>query len=303
MLDEVLAAVDIGTHSTRLLIRSGSQDLVRLVELTQLGEGLGETSRLSEPAMARVHAALRLYRSQMDLHGVTSMRVVATSAARDALNRDDFFASCQTILGHEVELLSGDQEAALSFAGAVACLDSATGPFLVIDIGGGSTEFAFGHTSCEDSISLDVGSVRLSELYIESDPPLPEELSACVTVMGAWLDDVDREVSGVRDAVTVVGVGGTVATAVAVELGLASYDRSQIHHFVLTRDAAEDVFRTLATEDRCDRAANPGLPAERVDTIVGGMAILVKTMRHFELDEILASEDDLLDGLVHSLRR
>jgi len=171
----------------------------------------------------------------------------------------------------------------------------------VVDIGGGSTEFSFGSESCEAALSLDIGSVRLSDKYIEHDPPLPEELSNCVTYTGAWLDDVDREMPQAHQAKTVVGVAGTISTAVAVEIGLLEYDRSQIHHFTLTREAAEDVFRTLATENREDRAYNPGLPAGRVDTIVGGMAILVRIMRHFDLDSLLASESDILDGLARSV--
>ncbi len=139
-------------------------------------------------------------------------------------------------------------------------------------------------------------------MYIESDPPKPEELSNCITYAGAWLDDVDRELPQVHGAKTVLGVAGTISTAVSVEIGLPEYDRDQIHHFSLTRDAAEDVFRTLATETRADRAFNPGLPAGRIDTIVGGMAILVRTMRHFDLESLRASESDILDGLARSVQ-
>ena len=257
---------------------------------------------LTEAACARVYAALTRYRSMIDEHDVAAIRVTATSAARDASNGAEFIARVGEIVGVDAEILSGQQEAELTFLGATAELDPADGPFLVVDIGGGSTEFAFGTDLCTGSISLDLGSVRLSEQYLESDPPKPEELSACVTVSRAWMDDVDRELPQASQAATVVGVAGTIATAVAVEIGLPEYDREQIHHFVLTREAAEDVFRTLATESAADRAHNPGLPAGRVDTIVGGMAILVEIMRHFDLAELLASESDILDGLAASLR-
>lgn len=297
-----LAAIDCGTHSTRLLIERDNEPVLRLVELTKVGEGLTASGPLQPAAMQRVYDAVSSYRQHIDAHDVDRLRVTATSAARDATNGAEFMARLSELAGVEAEILTGEQEGRLTFAGATAGLDPDDGPFLVIDIGGGSTEFAFGTTECEQALSLDVGSVRISEQYLKSDPYLPEELSACVTVVGAWLDDVDRELPQAHTATTVVGVAGTVATAVAVEIGLPEYDREQIHHFVLTREAAEDVFRTLATESAEDRAYNPGLPAGRVDTIVGGMSILVKIMRHFDLPHIVASESDILDGLVRSLR-
>ena len=302
MTEATIAAIDCGTHSTRLLIERDSEALVREVELTRLGAGLDPGGSLQPPALERVYTTLERYRTLMDRFKVDRIRVAATSAARDAANGPAFLERVASIVGAPAELLDGKVEGGMTFLGATAELDPADGPFLVIDIGGGSTEFAFGTHACEESLSLDIGSVRLSEKYLESDPPRPEELSACITVTGAWLDDVDREMPQARSARTVVGVAGTVSTAVAVEIGLADYDRDRIHHFRLTREAAEDVFRTLATENREDRAANPGLPSGRVDTIVGGMSILVKVMRHFDLPTMLASESDILDGLARSIR-
>lgn len=303
-VEDVYAAIDCGTHSTRLLVKRGEETLVRTVELTRLGEGLKPKGALQPAACERVYAALTTYRTLLDEHQVPAGRlaVAATSAARDASNGAEFLAKASEIVGSAATVLSGETEGALTFLGATSELDPAQGPFLVIDIGGGSTEFAFGTSECEAAISLDIGSVRLSEMYLESDPPLPEELSNCVTYTGAWLDDVDREMPQSHDAKTVVGVAGTIATAAAIEIGLLEYDRSEIHHFVLTREAAEDVFRTLATENREDRGHNPGLPPGRVDTIVGGMSILVKIMRHFDLDSLLASESDILDGLAQRAR-
>lgn len=301
-MTKTVAAIDCGTHSTRLLIMRGAETVERPVVLTRLGEGLEPSGTLQPAALERMYETLSNYRGLMDQHAVDTARAVATSAARDAKNGAEFLARASEILGAEVELLDGAAEGALTFAGATAGLDSASAPFLVVDIGGGSTELAYGAEHFEAAISLDIGSVRLSERYIEHDPPRPEELSSCVTITGAWLDDVDRELPQAHGAKTVVGVAGTISTAVAVELGISEYDREALHHFVLTRDAAEDVFRTLATESREDRAFNPGLPAGRVDSIVGGMAILVKIMRHFDLDELLASEADLLDGLAGSLQ-
>ena len=304
MSDEPYAAIDCGSHSTRLLIMSGDETLVRLVELTKLGQGLDVTGALQPDALERVYTALRQYRTKLDEHRVDPgrVRVAATAAARDASNGAEFIAAASEIIGSPATVLSGEQEGELTFLGATRELDAADGPFLVIDIGGASTEFSYGHESFDAAISLDIGSVRLTDMYIETDPPLPEELSNCVTYTGAWLDDVDRELPQAHQAKTVVGVAGTISTAVAVEIGIPEYDREQIHHFTLTREAAEDVFRTLATEDRDDRSFNPGLPAGRVDTIVGGMAILVSIMRHFELDSLLASESDILDGLARSVQ-
>jgi exopolyphosphatase/guanosine-5'-triphosphate,3'-diphosphate pyrophosphatase len=282
----------------------GDRTVVREVELTKLGKGLDATGELQPDALDRVYAALARYRSLLDDHDVASshIRVAATAAARDASNGAAFIKRVTEIVGAPASVLTGEEEGELTFVGATRELDPADGPFLVIDIGGASTEFSYGGDGFEAAISLNIGSVRLSDMYLESDPPRPEELSNCVTYAGSWLDDVDRELPQAHHAATVVGVAGTISTAVAVEIGLPEYDRDQIHHFRLTREAAEDVFRTLATENREDRAFNPGLPAGRVDTIVGGMAILVRIMRHFDLDELLASESDILDGLARSVQ-
>lgn len=302
MSPPVVAAIDCGTNSTRLLVsRGGTETLDRLMTITRLGEGVDESGRLASSAIERTLDCLRRYREVMDRHGVEAVRITATSAARDAANRDEFFDAGEAVVGSRPELLSGLAEGRLSFRGATAELDPAKGPFLVVDLGGGSTELSVGTTACEAAMSLDVGCVRLTEKYLHSDPPLPEELHACLSVTGAHLDDVDREMPEARQARTFVGLAGTISTAAAVEQGLHEYDRDKIHHFELTKAAAEDVFRTLATEARADRAFNPGLEAGRADVIVGGMAILVKIMRHYGFDTCLVSESDILDGMVLSL--
>jgi exopolyphosphatase/guanosine-5'-triphosphate,3'-diphosphate pyrophosphatase len=229
------------------------------------------------------------------------VRMTATSAARDAANREDFFAAAEAAVGTRPELLSGEEEGRLSFLGATADLDPALGPFLIADIGGGSTEFSYGTTECEGALSLDMGCVRFTEKYLEHDPPRPEELVAALSVAEAFVDDVPQAIPAATAARTFVGLAGTVTTAAAVELGLATYDREQIHHFVLTKDAVEDVFRTLATECRADRIHNPGLEEARADVIVGGMCVLVTIMRRLGFDACLVSESDILDGLALSL--
>jgi exopolyphosphatase/guanosine-5'-triphosphate,3'-diphosphate pyrophosphatase len=199
------------------------------------------------------------------------------------------------------ELLSGEQEAALSFAGATSDLDPALGPFTVVDIGGGSTEFVVGTAEVSGAMSVDMGCVRLTEQFLRGDPPGPDELSSCLSVVAAYLADVRRELPGVDAATTFVGLAGTVTAAAAVEIGLPSYDRDRIHHYRLSKAAVEDVFRTLATEPLEDRIHNPGLEKERADVIVGGLCVLVQIMRTFGFAECLVSEADILDGLALGL--
>ena len=175
------------------------------------------------------------------------------------------------------------------------------GPFLVVDIGGGSTEFVLGEQEVQGVISCDIGCVRLTEQWIEHDPPLPEELTSCLSIVESHLDDVKREIPESRNAATFIGLAGTVSCTAAVEQGLQEYDREKIHHFRLTKEAVEDVFRTLATETKTQRLENPGMEEERSDVIVGGLCVLVKVMRSFGFQECLVSETDILDGLISSL--
>jgi exopolyphosphatase/guanosine-5'-triphosphate,3'-diphosphate pyrophosphatase len=297
-----VGAIDCGTNSTRLLVSDARGATVeRLMRITRLGQGVDATGSLVDAAVDRTLDVLREYRAVMDGHGVQRVRITATSAARDAANREVFLAAAEEVVGTRPELLSGEDEARLSFLGATAELDPVEGPFLVVDIGGGSTEFAVGTAEPEGVMSVDVGCVRLTEKYLHHDPPAPEELSQAISVVRDYLDDVMREVPASVEARRLVGLAGTITTVAAVELGLPVYDRDRIHHFVLTREAAEDVFRTLATETRAQRVHNPGLEEARADVIVGGAAILVAIMRVFEHDECLVSESDILDGLVRSL--
>jgi exopolyphosphatase/guanosine-5'-triphosphate,3'-diphosphate pyrophosphatase len=301
----VVAAIDIGTNSTRVLVArpiDGKLDVLdRRNTITRLGQDVGSTGRLADEAVERTLACLRDYRAILDEHGVDRLRVAATSASRDAANREEFFDAVADIVGARPELLSGTEEGRLSFVGATGDLDPALGPFLIVDIGGGSTEFILGTDHVEGVLSVDVGCVRLSEKFLDHDPPLPEELTACISLTDAYLDDVMREIPGSAEARTLVGLAGTVTTVAAVEIGLATYDRDAIHHFVLTREAAEDVFRTLATESRADRIHNPGLEEARADVIVGGCCVLVALFRRFGFDEMIVSEADILDGLALSV--
>lgn len=301
-----VAAIDCGTNSTRLLVAdagpSGLQTLERLMRITRMGEGVDATGRLAPQAIDRVATVLREYREVIDRLGADGVRITATSAARDADNRDEFFDVAEEILGVRPELLPGHEEGRLSFLGATSGLDPALGPFLVVDIGGGSTEFAVGGVDgYEGAISTDMGCVRITERFLGSDPPAPEELTSALSVIDVHIDDVLRELPQSAECPTFVGLAGTVSTVAAVEIGLAEYDRDRIHGFRLTKAAAEDVFRTLATEPREDRRHNPGLEPARVDVIVGGCCVLVAVFRRFGFAECLVSESDILDGLAMSL--
>jgi exopolyphosphatase/guanosine-5'-triphosphate,3'-diphosphate pyrophosphatase len=307
-VSERVAAVDIGTNSTRLLVAEpdaggGLVTVERLMRITRLGQGVDAAGRLDAAAVDRTIAVLEQYRDVIDRLDARAVRATATSAARDASNRESFFDAVESVLGARPELLSGLDEGRLSFAGATADVDPSLGPFLVVDIGGGSTEFSYGATSCEASISTDMGCVRFTEKFIDHDPARPEELVAALSVAEAYVDDARLAIPEMAEAKTFIGLAGTVSAAAAVEQGLATYDRHRIHHFELTKEAAEDVFRTLATETRAERLENPGVEEARADVIVGGLCILVTVMRRLGLESCLVSESDILDGLAMSLCR
>jgi exopolyphosphatase / guanosine-5'-triphosphate,3'-diphosphate pyrophosphatase len=304
-----VAAVDIGTNSTNLLVvDADGTELERIVAITRLGRGVDQRRSLDPDAMARTLAQLTEYRRVMDGHGVTAARAVATSAARDARNRDEFFDRATEVLGFRPELLSGADEGRLAFAGATSGLrsdhwtDRPDAPWLVIDIGGGSTELMLGTDHPEQVISLDVGAVRLTEAELHGDPPRAEELSNAIGSVEDLLDDVVRQTPELLQSPRLVGIAGTITTVAAVEIGLASFEPSVLHGFVLTRHAAEDVFRTLATEPLADRIHNPGLPRERADVIVGGCCVLVAILRRLRADSLVVSAHNLLDGAAAELR-
>ena len=300
-----VAAVDMGTNSTRLLVadidgRGRDAKLVTLdrrTHITRLGQGVDRDRTLHPDAIERVLAVLREYRGIMDELGVERVRATATSAARDASNRDDLFDPVEQILGARPELLEGDAEARLEFIGATAGLREPS-PYFVVDVGGGSTELIVGTEEPDDLTSIDVGCVRLTEQFLHSDPPTAEELSQAVSVVRDQLADVGRRMPATWTAPTLVGTAGTIWTMAAIELGVDAKRSDLVDHFVLTRAAAEEVFRTLATESVAQRRHNPGLEPGRVDVIVGGAIVVVSVMRHWNYDSLLVSEADILDGLV-----
>jgi exopolyphosphatase/guanosine-5'-triphosphate,3'-diphosphate pyrophosphatase len=294
---ELAAAIDCGTNSTRLLIAGPDGDVVRRAVVTGLGRDLGPGG-LHPASVERTLAVLAEFRTELDRHDVSRRRAVATAAARDAPDGAAFVEEAAEVLGVTPRLLTGDEEGQLAFAGAVADLPPAADPYLLVDIGGRSTELVLGAERAEEWVSLPMGSVRYTAEFLRSDPPAPEELSALLSLVGLHLDDVRREHPDMSGDTALVGVAGTITTVAAVEIGLSVYDPEVVHHFVLTRAAVEDVFRTLATEPLADRVHNPGLPRDRADVIVAGCAVLVGIMRYFGHDRLVVSEHDLLDGVL-----
>jgi exopolyphosphatase/guanosine-5'-triphosphate,3'-diphosphate pyrophosphatase len=296
-----VAAVDQGTNSTRLLVAEPDEagafeDLARDMVITRLGQGVDETARLAPEALRRTLAVLARYvRRARALH-VERIRVAATAAVRDAANAAKFERPVGELAGSPLEIVSGEEEARLSFLGATRGLD-APPPFLVLDIGGGSTEFVLGSERPSATISTQMGSVRLTERFAPSDPPEPAELDRMRTAVGERLDDVERAMPA-RDARTFVAVAGTSTTVQAIGLGLTFYDPERIHRTRLSRDEAARVAAQLAAMTTAERAALPVMAPGRADVIVAGSVILVEVMGRFGFDEAIVSETDILDGLV-----
>jgi exopolyphosphatase/guanosine-5'-triphosphate,3'-diphosphate pyrophosphatase len=306
-----VAAVDCGTNSTRLLVAGpGGDTLDRRMTITRLGQGVDRTGRLDPGAIRRTIAVLEEYRAVMDRSGVQRVRMTATSAARDATNRDDFFGQARAVVGVAPELLTGEEEGALSFAGATAELISRSaagraegGPWLVADIGGGSTELASGGPGGPDVVrSLDMGCVRITERFLGHDPPTAAEVSAGRSFVAARLAEATEATPALRAGRSLVGLAGTVAALAAIEQRLERYDRDRLHHYRLTRAGVETLLVTLAGEPADDRRRRPGMERDRADVIVGGAIVLAELMRHFGFTRCLSSEADILDGLVATLR-
>jgi exopolyphosphatase / guanosine-5'-triphosphate,3'-diphosphate pyrophosphatase len=309
-----VAALDCGTNSTRLLIADGGgRVLEREMRITRLGQGVDATHKLSADAIGRTVAVLEDYRKMMGDHGVGRARLVATSAARDAVNADEFLARAQAATGVAPELLSGAEEGRLSFAGATATLPGGDrgGQVLVVDIGGGSTELVVGKVpdhpaggapdTAIDAISLDIGCVRITERFFHHDPPLADERRAAEAAVAAEVARARTALPAMAPDGLLVGLAGTVSTLAALELGVAHYDRDKIHHAVLRADQVEQWLARLAGEDRGARLRRPGMVEGRADVIVGGVLVLAAVMAGFGRDRCLVSEDDILDGLVATL--
>jgi exopolyphosphatase/guanosine-5'-triphosphate,3'-diphosphate pyrophosphatase len=305
-----VAGVDCGTNSIRLLVAdvgaSGQlSDVVREMRIVRLGEGVDETGRLAPEALERTRAALADYADTIRTLGAQRVRMVATSATRDAANRDEFTAMVEDELGVAPEVITGHEEAALSFAGAASVLGHVDGPLLVVDIGGGSTELVRGsHASVVGdlrSYSMDVGCVRMTERHLRCDPPTADQIEATVKDVSAAAEVARLHVRLDSDA-TFVGVAGTVTTIAAIALSLDSYDADVIHGSRITTGQVHDVTDRLLRMTHMERAALPVMHPGRVDVIGGGALVLRTLVDMTGVDSVIASEHDILDGIALSLR-
>ncbi|MCU1590008.1 MAG: exopolyphosphatase [Frankiales bacterium] len=299
-----VAAVDCGTNSIRLLVcdldEDQQSDLHREMRVVRLGEGVDRTGSLAPQAIERTRVALVDYATTCRELSVQRIRMVATSASRDADNSAEFRAVVRDVLGVEPQVISGGEEATLSFAGATRALDPREGPFLVMDIGGGSTELVLGTGHVEAALSVDVGCVRLTERHLHGDPPTPIEIAAAENDVDAGIEQLRRAVP-VERARTAVGLAGSVTTIAALALGLSSYDRSRIHLSRLSRADIDKVTDDVLGMSRAARAALPVMHPGRVDVIGAGALILRTLVDRLDLSDVLVSEADILDGIAWSM--
>jgi exopolyphosphatase/guanosine-5'-triphosphate,3'-diphosphate pyrophosphatase len=299
-----IAVIDQGTHSCRLLVVAQGHagepiELAQDMIITKLGQGVDATGSLDVTALDRTEAVLARYCRRARALGAEDIRVTATSAVRDAANRQAF---SDMVLRHahtEPRVIDGTHEGALAFLGGTRGLDPGLGPFVLVDIGGGSTEFVLGREPgrSDDVVSTQMGSVRLTERHVRSDPPLATELAAMRAAIEAVLDDVEVALPTIHTAATIVSVAGTATTLQAIALGLERYDPDATHRSWLTVDAAEDVLSRLAAMTNPERAAIPVMAPGRGDVIVAGGMILVTVMHRFGFERTLVSETDILLGL------
>jgi len=310
-----VAAIDCGTNSIRLLVADVDPvgrtltDLDRRLEIVRLGQGVDKTGRLAPEALDRTLTALAGYARIIKSRDVTAVRMVATSATRDASNAADFSRGVLEVLGSEPEVLTGDEEAALSFAGATAefaaMTEAPAAPYLVLDIGGGSTEFVLGGPGAAgaeevSAISMNIGCVRMTERHLHSDPPTPVQIAGATADIDGAMEQAAMKVD-IEEARTLVGLAGSVTTVAAIVLGLPGYDPVRIHHARIPAAQIREVTSRLLAQTRAERAAIPSMHPGRVDVIGAGALVLDRVMRRFGFAEVVVSEHDILDGIAWSM--
>jgi exopolyphosphatase/guanosine-5'-triphosphate,3'-diphosphate pyrophosphatase len=290
-----VAAIDCGTNSIRLLIadidESNFREVIRDMEIVRLGQGVDETGQFHPDAIARTLAAVDKFAAEIAKRGVEKIRFCATSATRDATNRHLFVDGVRERLGIEPEVISGDEEAALSFAGAIKDLDSSNGPFLVVDIGGGSTEFVFGTSTVEAARSVNIGCVRMTEQIEAARADIQAAIAQAAAVVP------------ITTAKTLVAVAGTATTVAAAALDLPEYDRYAIHLSRISAQKVQEVAAMFAGKNREERLALGYMHPGRVDVIAAGSLVLSEIMKATGATEFVASESDILDGMAFSLAR
>ncbi|UXX94977.1 Ppx/GppA family phosphatase [Streptomyces sp. AD2-2] len=305
-----VAAVDCGTNSIRLLVADVDPatghlvDLDRRMTIVRLGQGVDKTGRLAPEALERTFAACRDYAAVIKELGAERLRFVATSASRDASNRDDFVRGVMDILGVEPEVVTGDEEAELSFTGATRELtgrDDLARPYLVVDIGGGSTEFVVGDDAVRAGRSVNIGCVRMTERHLVrdgkvTDPPTPDQITAMRADIEAALDLAEETVP-LREARTLVGLAGSVTTVSAIAQNLPAYDTEAIHHSRVPYDRVREITESLLRSTHAERAAILSMHPGRVDVIGAGALVLLAIMERVGASEVVVSEHDILDGI------
>lgn len=312
-----VAGIDCGTNSIRLLVADIADDgtltdVTRLMRVVRLGQGVDATGRLAPEAIERTRVALTEYAGIIADTGATGVRMVATSATRDAQNREDFFSMTREVLGAvipgaEAEVITGDEEARLSFAGAVGELDAARGPFVVVDLGGGSTEVVLGdENGVHAAYSTDIGCVRLTERCLHDDPPTDAQIAAAREIAEEKISEALAQVP-VEQARTWIGVAGTMTTLAALGNNLDTYDPARVHLSTVGFDRLRQVCDGLLAATREERAALGPMHPGRVD-VIGGGAIVTTVLadeleRRAGITELVVSEHDILDGIARSVTR
>jgi exopolyphosphatase / guanosine-5'-triphosphate,3'-diphosphate pyrophosphatase len=299
-----VAAIDCGTNSIRLLIADiaggNFREIYRTMEIVRLGQGVDKNKAFHPDALDRTLKATALFAEEIARRGVERMRFCATSATRDASNRELFIDGVKALLGVAPEVISGEEEAALSFKGATKELRGVGAPYLVIDIGGGSTEFVFGSERVEFAKSQNIGCVRMSERHFSSIPPQAEEIAGAKA-------DIDEAIKGaaeivpITEAKTLIAVAGTATTVAAAALGLSTYDRHSIHLSRISAEKTHQVSEMFLSLNRDEIAALGYMHPGRVDVIGAGSLVLSRIMSLTGAEEFVASESDILDGMAWSL--
>ncbi len=305
-----VAAVDCGTNSIRLLIADVDQnvvtDVVRTMIIVRLGEGVDQTKEFSQNALTRTFAAVDEFAKLIEFHNPKRVRFVATSASRDVSNREQFFTGIKERLGVEPTVISGDEEARLSFLGATTGFSTSTQrpepPYLVIDIGGGSTEFVIGIDQPVRAISMDVGCVRMSERHFHNDPPTPEQIALATYDINEAIKIADSKVV-LSEANSIIGVAGSVTTVAALALGLPEYDPAKIHGSTISADRVVEISTDLLHMTREQRSKLGPMHEGRVDVIGAGALVLAQIMKATGLASITVSEHDILDGIALDLAK
>ena len=299
-----VAAIDCGTNSIRLLIAdidgNNFREITREMEVVRLGQGVDKTGAFHPDAIARTLAAVDLYATEIAKRGVEKIRFCATSATRDASNRALFIDGVKERLGIEPEVIAGEVEAALSFQGATKDFDKSQGPFLVIDIGGGSTEFVLGTDSVEAARSMNIGCVRMTERHFTGDQPDPGQIASAIEDIDENIRQAAKSVP-ITEAKTVIMVAGTATTIAAAALDLPAYDRYAIHLARISAERTHQISTDLLRETREQRAAHGYMHPGRVDVIGAGSLVLDRIMKATGASEFVASESDILDGMAWSL--